>query len=108
MAIEPSHAYINNPERKTFWIEVFGSDRVPIESPIGEIAEIPGFKYPQKVLKLDMKRVTEQQKQKLVAAIAKKFNITEEEVKKDLEEKGMPILDKDVTVSIDLSRRDAD
>lgn len=92
-------AKISNPERKVFWESVFGGDEVPIVCFLPELARLPGFKEPQQVYLLDLKAITEEQKERLVAALAEKFGDPADVVAKEIDYRGLPILAADVSVS---------
>jgi hypothetical protein len=91
-------ARVSNPERKIFWESVFSNDRVPIVSFVPQMAVLPGFNEPQKIYMLDLKAITDECRQRLVQAIAKKFGIPASEVARDLDSHGVPILASDVSV----------
>lgn len=90
-------ATIKNPERLAFWQEVFGGDTVPILSIIPSRANLPGI--PDAVVYLlDLRVITADQRERLIAGIARKFNLPNEEVAAGLDEYGVPVLADDVTV----------
>ena len=91
-------ARVSNPERIAFWESIFGRDEVPITSFIPQYAVLPGFGEPQPIYMLDLKAITDEHRQKLVQAIAKKFGLPASEVARDLDNQGVPILASDVCV----------
>ena len=92
-------ARVTNPERKVFWQSIFGGDTVPIVSFIPKMANLPGFDNPQHIYELDLKAITDDQRVRLVNAIARKFDMTVEAVDAGLDDHGVPILLSDVIVS---------
>jgi len=92
-------ARVTNPERRAFWERVFGKDQVPIVSFVPQAAKLPGFDEPQLVYMLDLKAISEEQRGRLVEAIAEKFEIAADVVNDTLDEHGVPILMSDVSVS---------
>lgn len=91
-------ARISNPDRLAFWQEVFGGDTVPIQSILPSQTSVPG--YPVALIYLlDLKAITLEQRLKLIAGIANKFDLPIEQVAAEMEEHGCPILADDVAVS---------
>lgn len=91
-------ATISNPERLAFWREVFGGNTVPIKSILPRWTSLPG--YPVVLIYLlDLKAITLEQRLKLIAGIASKFDLPIEQVAAEMDEHGCPILADDVTVS---------
>jgi hypothetical protein len=91
-------ATIKNPERLAFWQEVFGGDTVPILSFVPSAANLPGIPNAS-VYMLDLRVITAEQRERLIAAIARKFNLPIEEVAAGLDIHGVPILADDVSVT---------
>jgi len=91
-------ATVHNPERKAFWEDVFGEDRVPIVSFVPQTANLPGFDEPQAVYMLDLKAISDKQRDKLVHTIAQKFDLPATFVAENLDIQGVPILASDVSV----------
>ena len=86
-------------ERAETWLAVFGSKTIPLKSPIPYKANIPekGSVY---VYDLDLSLLTQEQRQRLVIHIAKRFDYEESFVDKELDSMGCPILAEDVTIII--------
>jgi hypothetical protein len=91
-------AKITNPDRLALWQAVFGGDEVPIVSIVPMIGSFPGVGE-QRFYSLDLKAITPEQRERLVASIALRFNLTIEEVGRDIDMVGVPILAGDVVVS---------
>lgn len=91
-------ARITNPERLALWQAVFGGDEVPIVSIVPQVGNFPGVGE-QRFYSLDLKAITPEQRQRLVASIAAKFGQTVEFVEANIETIGVPILACDVVVS---------
>ena len=79
-------------DRREEFLKVFGTARVPVLSPFGKMAELPGFDEPQLVYELDLDRLMTEQRKRLVTHIAEKFGLCASEVEAHLDEEGMPIL----------------
>ena len=94
-------AWITNPdpERAAFWKAVFDGDRVPIVSFMPQMATLPGFDEPQWVYLLDLKAITDEQRQRLIGALADRFDLPLEVAASSLDVHGVPILADGVTVS---------
>jgi hypothetical protein len=86
-------------ERAQEFIEVFGTPVVPIEFPYAVMAEL-GDEGEHPVFMLDLKRLTHEKYDRLVAHIMKKFNAPEAAVIEALREHGMPIKARDCVVTI--------
>ena len=88
---------ITNPERAEAFRQIVGSDVVFVQSPVPELADLPGLGE-RKVFKLDLDMYTQKEKEKLAEHIAAKFHLNIEFVKTNLTYAGVPILDEDCTV----------
>lgn len=91
-------------ERGKEFIKVFGSEIVFIKSPRPKYILTPNKK---KVLAyfLDLDLLTEKQRETLIKHLSKKFNLSIETVKKDLDKMGLPILQKDCLLIINNIQR---
>ncbi len=87
-------------ERAKDFIEVFGSPTVPVQLPAPHKAYLPGLLDQQLVYMLDLNEITDEQRQRLIAFIAQRFKLSYEDVARDLEAHGVPILASDCTVAI--------
>ena len=90
---------ITNPERAADFERVFGSTTVYVESPIPQLATVPGLGE-QRVYKLDLKLLSREQRLRLENYLSGKFVLTEVEVRDLLNERGMPILAQDCIVTV--------
>jgi hypothetical protein len=97
----PTIAKVTDPERAKKWREIFGTDKVPIISPIPTMATLPGFEEPQSVYLLDLSAITPEQREKLVQHTAERFGLDPIMVDVDLDKVGMPILADQVVMSSD-------
>ena len=88
-----------DPERAAFWRRVFDGERVPIVSFVPQVCSLPGHEEPQWVYMLDLKAITDEQRFRLMEALAERFGLLEEEVETSLEAHGVPILADGVSVS---------
>ncbi len=85
--------------RAQAWLEVFGSCEVFLKSFMPTPASAPGV--PEGLFyMLDLQELTPEQRTRLIAHIARKFGLEEEEVFSDLDTIGCPILGDDVTLTV--------
>jgi hypothetical protein len=94
-----TRATVHDPERRAFWEEIFGGDEVPVVSFLPKLEVLPGYDRPQMCYMLDLKALSDEQRHRLVGALADKFGMSPEFVADNLEEHGVPILASDVSVS---------
>jgi hypothetical protein len=87
-------------DREALFRSVFDTNRVPIETPIGEYALLPGLTGKQMIFKLALKEITADQRAKLVAVLAQRFGYPESEVEGELDAHGVPILARDASVVV--------
>lgn len=92
-------ARVHDPERRAFWQAIFGGDEVPVVSFVPQACTLPGYDEPQMVYMLDLKALSDDQRFRLIQALADKFCLLEGEVESSLDEHGVPILVSDVSVS---------
>ena len=90
---------ITEPTHKAEMEAILGTATVQVKSPIPERAHLPG-KPNALVFYLDLEAITDEQREKFVAHIAQKFNLTERFVNENLDEHGIPILDEYCIVTI--------
>lgn len=93
-------ATVHDEERRAFWLEVLGSDTLPIVSPIGRYVNLPG-KPNSYTYKLDVDQLEEADQVKLVKMLAAKFGLDEMRAWNEVAENGVPVLAEDVTVTCD-------
>lgn len=86
-------------DRVQTWREVFGTNSVPITSPVPHQAHAPGVTAGWFYM-IDLRCVMSEQRRRMVRYIAQKFAVPEAEVDATLDEVGCPILADDVTVTI--------
>lgn len=87
-------------DREALFREVFGDNQVPIETPIGQYALLPGLAGRQYVYKLALKEITPEQRARLIASLARRFGYPESEVERDLDAVGVPILARDASIVV--------
>lgn len=92
--------HITNPEREMEFLKVFGRTQVNVESPIPHMASIPR-KGVVKIFKLDMKLISDDERERLAAHIAEKWKLPIKTVEAELDRVGLPILADDCTVIIE-------
>lgn len=91
-------ATIKDESRKREWIDILGTDTIPIKSPIPTWASLPD-RDDALIYELDLTTLTSEQRGRLVNHIARKFDFSPEEVENRLADEGVPILADDVVVT---------
>lgn len=91
-------AKVDDPERQAFWLSTLGTDTVPILSIIPEWATLPRIGLTLAYL-LDIHALSEKQQEKLLVALAEKFQISADEARELFYRDGVPILADDVEVT---------
>lgn len=104
MSLRKTEAIISKSSpRYNEWLEVFGTDRIPLVSPIPYTGSAPGISKAQ-FYKLDTAALTEDQRIRFVAHISKKFQMSEDLVWGEItSDNPIPILADDVTVALNLN-----
>lgn len=92
-------ATIHAPERRAVWSEIFPDARVPIESILPAVANLPGHPG-ARVYMLDLDAINDIQRAQMIDMLAKKFNLPAEEVSRDMDSMGVPILADGVSVAL--------
>lgn len=89
--------------RAANWLKVFGRlDGIPLLSEVRVLADLPG-KPSVWVYMLDVAKLTDEERLRLVDHIAATFNFSAEEVARDLYTVGVPMLAEDVVVTVQAS-----
>jgi hypothetical protein len=88
-------------ERAETFMEVFGRTEVCVLSPLPVLVNVPGFDAPQAAYMLDLQEITDDECDRLVAHISKRFVIDAHEVSSLLEQHGVPILLAECTLTIE-------
>ena len=92
-------ANIHDPERAAEWQRILGITSVYVKSFFPTYANLPG--HPNaRIYELDLDLLTDDQRTKLTAFLAQKFGMDADQAKAMLPEYGVPILAKDVTITI--------
>lgn len=91
-------ATIRDPERGEFWLDVMGGDTVPITSIVPQKVNVPGRGVVDAYM-LDLKALSDVQRERLIQAIALKFRIPLVEVRVEIDDLGIPVLAENVYVS---------
>lgn len=104
MSLRKTEAIISKSSpRYDEWLEVFGTDRIPLVSPLPYTGSAPGISKAQ-FYKLDTSALTEDQRMRFVAHISKKFQMSEDLVWREIKsDSPIPILADDVTVALNLN-----
>jgi hypothetical protein len=92
-------ATITNPRRAADWRAILGTTTVHIKSPIPKRGNFPGVGEAS-FYELDLELLTNDQRERLIAHTAERFNVPPEEVAIGLDEHGMPILAKDCSIGV--------
>lgn len=79
-------------KRAADFMKVFGRLEVPIETPIPDYVDLPGFDKPQLVYKLDLVAITADERDALIDHLADRFSLARLEVQQGLLARGVPIL----------------
>lgn len=89
--------------RYQLWREILDSDDVPLQRPVAEPALLgEDAKQPTEIYRLDLSKFTTAQLDRLVAQMAKKFDLSESEASAELASNGFPIRAEDVFAAFDL------
>lgn len=92
-------------ERVNFIMMVFGTNEIMIESPIPELVELEGI-GPTPCFKLALNTITEEQFNRMVELLSKRFNLTEEYLREQIAINGVPIVASNCAVVVhSLNRR---
>lgn len=94
-----TNATIHNEERKKEWMEILGTDTLPIKSILPTYVVLPGFEFMQAVYFLDVDFLEENEIDALKSFLAKKFDIDLKDVNVLFDEHGVPIRAADCTVA---------
>jgi hypothetical protein len=81
------------------WLKVFGSPRIPLRSPHSVKMDI-GPEKDVSCYSLDLAAMTLKQRAHLLGYISRTFGVLVSEVEKQVSEKGFPIRETDVIVSV--------
>lgn len=90
-------ATIRDPERGEFWLDVMGGDTVPIVSVMTQKVTVSDRGAVDAYM-LDLNAISDEQRERLIQAIALKFRIPLVEVRVDIDD-GVPVLAENVIVS---------
>ncbi len=83
------------------WMKVFGTNRVPVVSPLSHTNNAPGI-VAREFYKLNVRALSPEQRARMVAHLAEKFGAPISEVERDIDgEHGVPILADDVMMILD-------
>jgi hypothetical protein len=89
--------------RAADWRGVFGRlDNIPLQGPLPQAMRVPE-KGEVLAYLLDLASITLDERQRLVAYIAGRFNLSPVEVERDLDQTGCPILSDDLLVTVPAS-----
>lgn len=88
--------------RAAVWREVFGSETVPILSPLPQTAQTP--RGDAEFYRLDVARLSDEQRKRVVSHLCQKWQLRHEEVVRLVNDPdhGVPLLAADLVVPLDL------
>lgn len=93
-----------DPARKAWWVSIFGCDEIPLRSPLTDWVTVPEFEEAQACYWLDLTKIDDEQRARLVDALAARFDLDAKMVDELLEKDGVPVRAEDVVmVSSDFS-----
>lgn len=95
---------INDEERKKNFIEIFGTNSVKVKSPIPKTIIRPNGEEALAYF-LDLDLITEEEREKLINNIVKRFNQPIEFVRENLDKMGVPILKEHCSLWIEKPQR---
>lgn len=85
--------------REQDWLQVLGSRKVELKAPFPQWKSAPG--YPAALFyEIDLGALKPDQRARLIVHIARRFQVPVEEVERDLDAVGCPILAEDVGVMV--------
>jgi hypothetical protein len=82
------------------WERICGTRTFPVKSPIPVLANLPG-KSEVRVFLVDLDEVEPDILARIKTGLARKFGLSPAEAETEIKEKGIPILDEEVSVMID-------
>ena len=85
--------------RREFWMDIFGTDTLPVVGVVPQWATVPSREGPQLVYMLDLRAIDGEQRARLVGALAEKFRLPVGEVAGLLDVHGVPVLADDVVLT---------
>jgi hypothetical protein len=90
----------HDQERRELWLWIMGHARLPIKEFFGELVNLPHMPNTH-VYILDADMLTEEQKERLIKALAPKFNMDYESALAEFETHSIPIISDGLSVTID-------
>jgi hypothetical protein len=88
----------NDSPRAARWREVFGSETIPLVSPLAVRGQVLGMES-ARFYKLDVRALSDDQRRRLEAYLCGRFRLSEAEVRTSLDgEHGLPVLADDAMV----------
>lgn len=91
----------HDSDRAVNFLEIFGRLEVNIESPMAEMARLPGVDEPVQVYKLDLDLITDEERGRLARKLSRQFGLTVEEIDANIDAYGVPIFGEDCTIVIE-------
>ena len=90
---------VHNPERVALWQSLLGTDTVPVRSFVASLGHLAG-REPEDVYILDAKALTLEQRHRLVAGLAERFQAEPAEVMATLDTPGIAIPKADCSIMV--------
>jgi hypothetical protein len=98
--IQTTAIIASDSPRAARWREVFGSEVIPLVSPVAVRGQVLGMES-ARFYKLDVRRLSDDQRHRLEAYLCGRFRLSRDEVRESLDgEHGLPILADDVLVAV--------
>lgn len=101
MSLFPTTVHLHGA-RGDEWERILGTRDFRVLSPLPTACNLPGFGTPQYCYMLDIASLSAEQKERLSAHMSQKFGVPLEEVEADMVKYGIPIHERDCSVSFDV------
>lgn len=82
------------------WQRVLGTSRLPVRTPVPQLAHLPGHTTPQRVFLLALDQMSDEELEKIWRHLAQKFGLTPEQIRAEIDAVGIPILEADTVVIV--------
>jgi hypothetical protein len=101
MAVRPTTVTLSKEStRYADWLKVFGGATVEVTAALPHVAQVRG--ETKEVFLLNLKALDDSQRRRLVEHLSERFGESCEDIERELDERGLPILTDDTTWSIDM------
>lgn len=104
MALHPTMAHLSTASpRYADWLKVFGTNAVQVMSPLPSMIELPN-KTIELAYVVELTSLAPPVLAKLTRFLADRFGLDEDELNREIGQHGVPILAKDITLSVGRDR----